>query len=131
MGTNSTFTNEYTEVGEYPITLWLELDGCSDSLTKTLTFKDAFRYFEYNAFSPNGDGINDVYKPYVSGIKSLNFKIYNSWGEKIFEGNQETEGWNGEINGRPAPQGYYAVLVFIQDSKNRRINDSGVIHLIR
>jgi len=62
-----------------------------------------------NAFSPNGDGINDIYKA-KEGYKSLvEFKavIYNRWGQKLYEWTDPADGWDGTFNGRDVAQGVY------------------------
>jgi gliding motility-associated-like protein len=52
-----------------------------------------------NAFSPNGDGVNDVVKVEGKGIVTLSFRIYNRWGEKVFETTDQSIGWNGIYKG--------------------------------
>lgn len=66
-----------------------------------------------NAFSPNGDGINDVYKA-KQGYKSLvefHAAIYNRWGQKLFEWTDPADGWDGTFHGRDVAQGVYFVKV--------------------
>lgn len=56
-----------------------------------------------NAFTPNVDGLNDVFKPAYFGVKKLNyFRVYNRWGDLVFETNDLNEGWDGTYNGRMA-----------------------------
>ena len=52
-----------------------------------------------NAFSPNGDGNNDIIYVEGIGIDALNFKIYNRWGELVFESNDQQIGWDGTYKG--------------------------------
>jgi gliding motility-associated-like protein len=52
-----------------------------------------------NAFSPNGDGINDVVKVEGKGIVKLIFRIFNRWGEKVFETTDKNIGWDGYYKG--------------------------------
>lgn len=62
-----------------------------------------------NAFSPNGDGINDIYKA-KEGYQSLvEFKaaIYNRWGQKLYEWTDPADGWDGKFNGKDVAQGVY------------------------
>jgi len=51
-----------------------------------------------NAFTPNGDGLNDTFKPVVNTelVRQFNMSIYNKWGERIFETSDATKGWDGE-----------------------------------
>lgn len=53
-----------------------------------------------NIFSPNGDGQNDVLYVYGSGIQQMHFIIYNRWGEKIFETDNQHQGWDGRFRGK-------------------------------
>jgi gliding motility-associated-like protein len=85
--------------------------GCTKSDTVRITVfptpcEEPF-IFVPNAFTPNGDVLNDIL--YVRGdyISSMNFRIYNQWGEKVFETNNLTQGWDGTYKGNNAPQGVY------------------------
>ncbi|HSK13824.1 MAG TPA: T9SS type B sorting domain-containing protein, partial [Phnomibacter sp.] len=60
------------------------------------------------AFTPNGDGLNDVLRPILMGLTDLKFfRVYNRYGELLFETNNAKEGWNGTYKGREQlPQAY-------------------------
>lgn len=78
-----------------------------------------------NAFSPNGDGINDVYKA-KDGWKSIvSFKaaIFTRWGKKLYEWNDPDGGWDGKVNGHVVPDGAYYCVVQAKgaDGKNYSI----------
>jgi gliding motility-associated-like protein len=77
----------------------VDVNGCSNTDTVIVSVKmDCGEVFVPSAFSPNGDGINDVL--YVSGncIKYMEFSIYDRWGEKVFYGNDPIVGWNGKYH---------------------------------
>ncbi len=63
--------------------------------------------------SPNGDGINDIYKPKegYQNIKEFHAYIYNRWGQKLFEWNRPCHGWDGTYKGKPVKEGVYFCLV--------------------
>ncbi len=65
-----------------------------------------------NAFTPNGDGINDTFGVKGEGIKNFHLYIYNRWGEKIFETTNPRQQWDGLYAGQPAEQGSYVVQVY-------------------
>lgn len=65
------------------------------------------RLFFPTSFTPNGDGLNDVFKPTGQDILDYNLQIYNRWGELIFESDDVQFGWNGIFNGDPSPHGQY------------------------
>lgn len=97
--------NEETPVHVYGVIHWVQVcltaynTACADTACK-----DIFISFEAligvpNAFSPNGDGINDVIRVEGKGIIELEFRIFNRWGEKVFETNDRTVGWDGYYKG--------------------------------
>ncbi len=73
-----------------------------------------------NLFSPNGDGVNDVFFIYANHVRDLNLKIFNRWGEKVFETNNMLSGWDGTYKGvlqMPGIYTYTAELVFLNNAK--------------
>jgi gliding motility-associated-like protein len=85
------------------------------------------------AFSPNGDGANDVFIPFYVNIKSLqSFRIFNRWGEKIFDTNNLTKGWDGVLaNGIKAPLESYSWVVECYDVNGIKLIRKGMVTLIR
>ena len=85
-----------------------------------------------NAFTPNGDGVNDVFSVYGIGLESVGLKIFNRWGEKIFDsGDNQWASWDGTYQGVLQPVGvyvYYAELMFLDGTKKVK---EGSITLIR
>ena len=65
-------------------------------------------YYVPNAFSPNGDGLNDIFRPIPVGISNTQyFRIFNRYGETVFQTNQWLKGWDGTYNGADQPMGVY------------------------
>jgi gliding motility-associated-like protein len=83
------------------------------------------------AFSPNGDGFNDVLRLLGEGIVSMNLTLYNRWGESIINITDPLSGWDGNYKGEPAPAGVYAYKLFVVLKDGDDINQSGNITLIR
>lgn len=86
-----------------------------------------------NAFSPNGNGINEVYpdnKFYDVGVL-YSVKLYNRWGEKLADYNTTESNWDGTINGRPAPEGVYVYQINYIGCDNELYRKSGSFHLLR
>ena len=99
---------------------------------------DVALYFEPvmfvpNAFTPNGKGPgqNEIFKPLISGVKSYEFRIFNRWGEKLAEYFEESQGWDGSVNGNPVPEGVYVYQIQFRDFQDKLYQFSGTIHLIR
>lgn len=86
-----------------------------------------------NAFSPNGDGINDIYKA-KSGYQSLvefHAYIFNRWGQKLYEWDDPAGGWDGTYNGKDVKQGVYYVLVKAKGADGRNYNIKRDVNLLR
>ncbi len=85
------------------------------------------------AFTPNNDGLNDVYK--IIGTKEINqkvdFKIFSRWGELLFYSNNILDGWDGNFNGEPAPDGTYVYQLRFPDSKNNWVVKTASFVLLR
>jgi gliding motility-associated-like protein len=83
--------------------------GCNVSSNVTVTVKDCRQnFFIPNAFTPNGDGANDVFKPVFTGVlKGYELSIYNRFGERIFNTTNFGSGWNGFYNNIIQPNGVY------------------------
>jgi gliding motility-associated-like protein len=84
-----------------------------------------------NAFSPNGDGENDIFNFKSRYISAVIMKIYNRWGELVYQTNQTDKGWDGNINGKPAPLGTYIHHCQFTDDMGVSFIKSGEIVLIR
>lgn len=74
-----------------------------------------------NAFTPNNDGINDIYKPKEGYSSLLEFKatIFNRWGQKLYEWNDPAKGWDGTYKGRKVNDGVYFVVVRAKGSDGK------------
>ncbi|WP_119080427.1 gliding motility-associated C-terminal domain-containing protein [Chitinophaga alhagiae] len=64
-----------------------------------------------NAFTPNGDGVNDFFRPVSKGVIVYNMQIYNRWGQLIYQGTQPKTGWDGKLNGVPQEAGTYVYFI--------------------
>jgi gliding motility-associated-like protein len=64
-----------------------------------------------NAFTPDGNSVNDVFKVYGKNIKTIDFKIFNRWGELMFVTDNPAEGWDGTYKGKPMPPGVYVFVI--------------------
>ena len=104
--------------------------GCTDSSLHTINIKNEVLFFP-DAFTPNKDGLNDVFKPGGMGINSYNFVIFNRWGERIFETDIVNNGWDGTFKGEPAQQDNYVYYASAKGESGRMYYYSGNIVLIR
>lgn len=104
------FIPENIENNEYTLIVTNDL-GCSDEVTKTISFEAEDFIYIPNAFTPNGDGSNDVFKvvDYFELVSEI--LIYDRWGELIWHSTTSNETWNGSYNGVIAPDGVYIYKV--------------------
>lgn len=84
-----------------------------------------------NAFTPNGDGINDKIFVRGYGISKMTWKIYNRWGQKVFETNDRTQGWDGTFKGSLQPKEVYHYVLSVQYIDNTKYDKKGDITLLR
>jgi len=109
---NNNSTSSYipaADQGKY----WVEVtvNGCTKRDSLYLNFDDEYcncEVFVPNAFSPNGDGLNDQIKVIPRcPVENFLLSIYNRWGKTVFESDQFFDQWDGNFNGKPSPVGVY------------------------
>lgn len=85
-----------------------------------------------SAFTPNGDGKNDLFAPILLGMRSLdNFSVYNRWGQQVYSGSGKNVGWDGTLAGRPQDPATYVWYAEGTDYLNNVIKKKGYVVLIR
>jgi gliding motility-associated-like protein len=107
--------------------------GCPDTAFLTVrVFQTAPSVFVPTGFTPNGDGLNDIIKPVLAGIKKLNyFRIFNRWGQLVYETQQEGQGWDGRINGQLQGTHVFVWTVSAVDYLDQPYFAKGTLTLIR
>ena len=124
-------TQSYPGPGSYTITLTLQnASGCESIASQQLCILSENPVFIPDIFSPNGDGNNDVLKVRGFGLRKIDFKIYNRWGEEVFSTKTADIGWDGNYRGMPAPSGSY-VFTFFARMGETVIEKQGEIVLVR
>lgn len=114
-GESTNPTHTYTALGQYFVTLhaWTA-EGCKSQVTHGPYEVIPTSVTLYNVFSPNGDGINDVFLVPYTGSQPFTMQIFDRWGAQHFASQDKLVGWNGDTaNGDPLPDGvyYYRVTV--------------------
>lgn len=108
-------------------------NGCTvaDTVTVTTNYCPQ-QFFIPNAFTPNNDGINDSFKPVVTGVlKNYEFSIYNRYGEKIFQSTNLNKGWDGSYKNVLQPAGTYIWTCRYQFYKQSIQTKKGIVLLIK
>ncbi len=115
-------------VGSY----WVKASRCNDVYdTLTITTVDFSDFTLPNAFSPNGDGINDLFPLLDDRVDEYELFIYNRWGEKMFE-TQQSDLWDGTFRGERLPAGVYFVILRYKDCRSPKKHDYiGTVTLFR
>jgi gliding motility-associated-like protein len=105
--------------------------GCPDTTCQIVQAKVSPLLDVPNAFTPNGDGINDKVFVRGFGIIKMNWKVYNRWGKVVFETTDRTQGWDGKFKGVLQPKEVYHYTLEVQYSDQTRFTKSGDITLLR
>ncbi|MDC3050597.1 gliding motility-associated C-terminal domain-containing protein, partial [Flavobacteriales bacterium] len=119
----------FTEIGDHDVVLQVTDGVCIDTISFVLSVQGII---EYNAFSPNGDNINDYFSFENYGISDLNAIFYNRWGDKIYEMNSPTDSWNGvSMNGLEVPEGVYFYVLNATGEDGTSYNEKGSVTIYR
>ncbi len=115
----------------YAVTVTDEL-GCTDTLSISITVLSS-RYDIPNIFTPNGDGVNDVFKVIAAGenVSVLSMQIFNRWGQKVFDRENSNEGWDGKQDGEPALSDVYIYSIRLLQPDGEPVTKKGDLTLVR
>ena len=129
----SQYNSEYTREGFYYPMLTVEnVYGCYDTLIGELFYEMKYNLYIPNSFTPNNDGNNDVFLPTINIDSNYNFKIFNRWGELIFETTDVQEGWDGSsTDGTPLKADVYVYRIVYRDPKRVVKEIKGHVTLLR
>ena len=106
-------------------------NGAFLSYSNTIVYRREAALFLPDAFSPNGDGINDVFEARGVFFDDIQMIIYNRWGQSIFQSSTAGQGWDGTIAGERAPEGNYSYKVIIRDTTGTQFVKAGTLLLLR
>lgn len=125
-GGNTSFNVQLVAISE---------DGCSDTTSKNIEFKDELIYYVPNSFTPDGDDYNNTFQPvFTSGFNPNDYQmvIYNRWGEQLFATNDVKSGWDGIVKGEFAQDGIYTWKIeFTSLENNMKQVVTGNVNLLR
>jgi gliding motility-associated-like protein len=122
----------YTSTNTWDVYLYATtLFGCKDTAFAKVNSLILPLWDIPNAFTPNGDGKNDIFFVNAYGVDLMDFRIYNRFGQVIFESANPSFGWDGTFKGVPQPMDAYAYTLVIKFSDGKQAKSSGNITLIR
>ena len=129
-GNTSAASYNYTfeEVGTYYVNLSVVTEqGCVEQITDSVIVEDNFVLYFPSSFTPNGDGLNDVFMPLGGGVKEFRLEIYNRWGNLIYTTTSMSQAWDGKDHG----QDNYIWKVYLKDSGGVDREMIGSVTLLR
>jgi gliding motility-associated-like protein len=109
-----------------------DVKGCVNYDTVTVTIVEP-EVWTPSAFTPNGDGRNDVFYVRGRGFETFELVIFNRWGEQVFQTNDPNQGWDGSKQGslNDMPSDAYVYVIRATLSNGERVNEEGMVNLIR
>jgi gliding motility-associated-like protein len=122
---------------EYTVTVTDSNNCVSKDSIEVVTICNSNNYFLPNTFSPNGDGVNDVFYPRGRSLYNIrSMRVFNRWGQMVFErrdfpANSASDGWDGTFNGRPSPVDVYVYMVEVVCDNAQVVALNGNVTLIR
>ncbi len=120
--------------GEFEVILTAyDIFGCSSTESNRIQVSNPIELVSIpNAFTPNGDGLNDEFIPKIKAISSFTMDIFNTWGERIYSTvGVESKGWNGTYQGQMLPAGNYMYRITYSSRDGKQFEKTGGITLIR
>ncbi len=123
----------YTDTGLYSVSLIISsAKNCLDTITKKnyVIIHPRQHIWIPSAFTPNGDGNNDILMVYGE-LKSMLLEIYDQWGLLIFTSESQSVGWDGKYKGVDQPEGNYVFIFNGINTSNEPVKEQGLITLIR
>jgi len=113
----------FNEAGVYPVSYIVSnVWGCADTVVKAITVSEDFTVFVPNSFTPNDDGKNETLQPQGRGVVKYNLMIYSRWGEKLFETDDFSQGWDGTFRGKACKEETYQWKIKAVN-KNGKVKD--------
>jgi gliding motility-associated-like protein len=142
---NSTDVNPvatYGKIGRYNVTLIAtaatSASGCKAEITKSFEVKNDFNIFIPSSFSPNGDGLNDIFAPVFSSYgldtKTFEMEIFDRWGHSLYRTKDASKGWDGSVNNKGAQELKEEVYIYkikYKDMDGNLYNKMGHLSLLK
>lgn len=131
-GTRRDPVHEYAEAGDYPVSMFVRnQDGCEAIVYDTVTVYDPLRVYIPNAFTPNGDSLNDWFGVQGQGFLWYDMAIYDRWGQILFEGRfEEPNAWDGMFKNKLVPADQYVYKVWVEPPVGIEVKEVGVVNVL-
>lgn len=127
-------TNTYSVAGTYTVSLVVASGACTATASAVIVIQDGFNIEIPNVFTPNGDNVNDVFTIKSTGVKEIQLKIFNRWGQLMYDFSGAKAAWDGVTNnGEKATDGtyFYFIIATGYDSTKEPVKKNGSLGLFR
>ena len=118
--------------GIYPVALVISNKwNCKDTIVKPIVIGEDFSIYVPNAFTPNGDGINDTFQPKGHGIVQYDLMVFDRWGEKLFHTTDFFKGWDGIFKGELSKDDTYVWQIVVKNTLGKSKSLKGIVTLVK
>ncbi len=127
-------THTYQDTGTFCVQeVAMDIHGCADTATNCFVIDPVFNLYIPDAFSPNGDGKNETFKPVGQYIKNFEMYIFDRWGNKLYHTLDINQGWNGTVNGGSviSQEDTYVYKINVTDSQGKQHSFIGNVTIIK
>lgn len=127
-------THTFSDTGYYDVSLFVTSSfGCVSEYSETIYIEGDYTFYTPNAFTPNGDGDNDRFRPLGIGIDEDNYEFYifNRWGQLIYEGYNPSDEWDGTYNNVMSQEDVYVWMVKTRDGNGDPKTYTGHVTLVK
>jgi len=134
VGLNNSYSPKFTAKSDLVYTFQIQVsskDGAYQSVSNILTVNRNANVYIPDAFSPDGDGNNELFEAKAELLKSFSLSVFNRWGQVVFTTDDITKGWDGTINGAKAPVGSYVYKLTVVDIIDQTVEKNGTFMLFR
>jgi len=121
----------YAQEGEYNVRLYTSSSaGCMDSTLDIIRIKPLFTIYIPNAFTPDGNGTNDMFSAKGDEISEFKMMIFDRWGEMIYQTDDIHRGWDGKKGSKTSEDGVYVYKITVRDFEQRYHDYTGHVTLL-
>ena len=123
----------FLDTGIYSVLLFIENEfNCTDKKIYDINVIEQMSVYIPNAFSPNGDGINEVFEVQAIGVNEFEMQVFDRWGSIIFNSSNKDYGWDGRsFSGEEFNNGTYMYHVYLTDVNGKPWVYNGEINLLK
>ncbi|MBL7812746.1 MAG: gliding motility-associated C-terminal domain-containing protein [Bacteroidetes bacterium] len=132
-GTGKTFNWLYSFLGPRQALLQVSNTwGCTDTTSRIFVLKSEELIYVPTSFTPNNDGRNDDWGPRnISAVKEYSLRIFNRWGQVIYETRNPMDAWDGTYKGEPVPDGAYSYDMYMVFLTRKKVRNTGTVTVLR